>query len=204
MKDLVRRIKKLEASTQSYDVAQSTVGNAQSTYECWAMEMEWTALSLVRGVDPGFTLDEEGVFFTLDGRFALSRQRMDLQALMGPQTMKLKESIPLEWWREFLNADEEAAKLRECLQSKVDSFAVPEDFELPMEDSHRMREIRERIGDSHGLGESVFLSSEEKDATRRMTYALLHDAESRAILSALTRRREALAAAEGGGAIANG
>ncbi len=198
MKDLTRRIQRLEASTQSHDVAQ-TEGNAQSTYKFWAMEMEWTALSLVRGVAPGFTLDEEGAFFTLDGRFALSMQRMDLQALMGPQTEKLRESIPLEWWGEFLNADEEAANLRERLQSRADSVAVPEDFELPMEDSHAMREIRERIGDPHGLGGSVFLSPEEKEATRYMTYALLHDAESRVILSTLTRRREAFTVADGGG-----
>ena len=199
MGDLDRRLRRLESSTQGHDVALSTEGSAQSTYEPWAMEVEWTALSLVRGVDPGFTLDEEGAFFTLDGRFALSRQRMDLRALMGPQTVKLKESIPLERWGEFLDADEEAADLRERLQAQADSFTIPEDFELPMESSHRMREIRESIGDPQGVGGSVFLSPEEKEDTRRMTYVLLHDGESRAILSALTRRRIAFDAPQGGG-----
>jgi hypothetical protein len=52
----------------------------------WEMQVEWTALHLVRGLEPDFTMDETGAFVTLDGRFALSRERVDLRGLIGPLT----------------------------------------------------------------------------------------------------------------------
>src|SRR5918999_3240011 len=76
--------------------------------EFWEMELEHTALPLLRGVEPYFTLDERDAFFTLDGRFALSRNRMDLRALMGPLTEQIVESIPPGRWGQFLAAEEEA------------------------------------------------------------------------------------------------
>ena len=78
--------------------------------EFWEMELEHTALHLLRGVEPYLTLDERDRFLTLDGRFALSRRRMDLCALMGPLTQQIQQSIPSERWRQFLASDEEAAE----------------------------------------------------------------------------------------------
>ncbi len=69
--------------------------------ELYWMEMEWSALHVVRGCDPYFALDETGAFVTPDGRFALSRERReDLRGFMGPRTVELQKAIantPERW-----------------------------------------------------------------------------------------------------------
>jgi hypothetical protein len=74
---------------------------------------------------------------------------------------------------------------------------VPEDFTLPMERHHVQAEIRARIGDPHDLGGVLFADADEKVDVRRLTWALIHDPEARAMLSKLTRRRDAFVAKEG-------
>ncbi len=60
-------------------------GVAQGAEQFYWMKMECMAFSLVREPTHTSPWDAMGAFVTLDGRFALSRERMDLQELMGPR-----------------------------------------------------------------------------------------------------------------------
>jgi hypothetical protein len=164
--------------------------------EFWEMELEHTALHLLRGVEPYLTLDEGDRFLTLDGRFALSRRRMDLCALMGPLTAQIQQSIPPERWGQFLAADEQAAKLLEQLLGMAEDAEVPEAYREPNHGWHNLGEINDQLG-KHDLG-SIFADAEERESTRRLTWTLIHDPEARAMLSELTRLRDAFVAAEEG------
>jgi hypothetical protein len=165
----------------------------------WEMEMEWEALHLIRGLEPTFTLDEGGAFWTLDGRFALSRYRMDLRGLHGPRTQEIQETMPRERWGRFLEADEEAAELLEALLELAESTAVPDAYREPAHEWHDLGEINDRASGEAGQHElgSIFEDAEEREATRRMTWSLIHNPDARAMLSQLTRRRDAFVAAEG-------
>lgn len=164
--------------------------------EFWEMELEHTALHLLRGVEPYLTLDERDRFLTLDGRFALSHRRMDLCALMGPLTEQIQESIPSERWEQFLVADEQAAELLKQLLGRGEVAEVPDAYREPGYRSHNLGEINDRLG-KHDLG-SIFVDAEEREATRRLTWTLIHDPEARAMLSELTRLRDAFVAEEQG------
>jgi hypothetical protein len=50
---------------------------------------------------------------------------------------------------------------------------------------------------NHDLG-SIFADAEERESTRRLTWTLIHVPEARAMLSELTRLRDAFVAAEEG------
>ena len=115
MKDIERRLERLEGErhgAQGEPDEDVWVGFERF----WEMEMEWIALHLIRGIEPDFTLDETGAFWTLDGRFALSPRRMDLCALMGPRTQEIQQAIPSERWGRFLVADAEAAGAQNRLE----------------------------------------------------------------------------------------
>jgi hypothetical protein len=157
--------------------------------EFWEMEVEHTALHLLRGVEPYFTLDERDAFLTLDGRFALSRRRMDLRALMGPLTQQIQQSMPSERWGQFLAADEQAAELLRQLLGRAQDAEVPDAYREPGHSWHNQGEINDQLG-NHDLG-SIFADAEEREATRRLTWTLIHDPEARAMLSKLTRLRDA-------------
>jgi hypothetical protein len=87
----------------------------------WEMQVGWTALHLLRGLEPDFTLDERGAFVTLDGRFAVSCERIDLQGLLGARTQEIQETIAKlpERWERFLLADEEAEELQESTVAHI-------------------------------------------------------------------------------------
>ncbi len=197
----IRRLRKevehLEGERRMFSEDEGADEEMQAGFEeFWEMQMEWSALHLVRGLEPGFTLDEAGTFWTLDGRFALSRKHMDLRGLMGPRTQEIQERIPPERWGRFLEADEEAAELLECILELAESTAVPEDKE-PGHQWHEQAEIREQIGDPHGLGGTIFEDADEREATRRLTWTLIHNPDAAAMPSELTRRRDAFVTAEG-------
>lgn len=164
--------------------------------ESYWMQMEWVALDLIRGVEPYFTLGEAGAFVTPDGRFAVSRRRMDLRGLMGPRTEEMQKAIANapERWERFLIADDEAAGVLERLLQLANDAAVPDDYCEPMHKWHDHGEICDRLG-QHEFG-SVFVNAVEREATRRTTWTLIHRPEARAMLSELTRRRDAFVAEE--------
>ena len=65
----------------------------------------------------------------------------------------------------------------------------------PGHEWHDHGEVCDRLG-QHELG-SVFLNSDEREATRRMTWTLIHNPDARAmLLSGLTQRRDAFLAEE--------
>jgi hypothetical protein len=164
--------------------------------EFWEMEVEHTAQHLLRGVEPYFTLDERDRFLTLDGRFALSRKRMDLRALMGPLTQQILESIPAERWAQFLADNEEASDLLERLIDRAETTEVPDTYREPNHKWHDLGEINDRLG-NHDLG-SIFAGAEEREATRRLTWTLIHVPEARTMLSELTRLRDVFVVEEEG------
>jgi hypothetical protein len=164
--------------------------------EFWEMELEHTALQLLHGVEPYLTLDERGAFLTLDGRFALSRKRMDLRSLMGPLTQQIRQSIPSERWGQFLAVDEQAAELLQQLLGRAADAEVPDAYQEPGHRWHNLGEINDRLG-NHDLG-SIFADAEEREATRRLTWTLIHVPEARAMLSELTRLRDVFVAEEEG------
>jgi hypothetical protein len=164
--------------------------------EFWEMELEHTAFHLLRGVEPYLTLDERDAFLTLDGRFALSRRRMDVRALLGPLTQEIQESIPSERWGQFLTADEQAAEHLRQLLGRAQDAEVPDAYREPGHSWHDLGEINDRLG-NHDLG-SIFADAEEREATRRLTWTLIHVPEARAMLSGLTRLRDVFVAEEEG------
>ena len=163
------------------------------------MQMEWTALDLLSGAEPGLTLDAKGAFVTLDGRFALSRERQDLRGLMGPETRRQQEAVPPERWDRFLGEDGEAADLLERLLALAEDADVPDDYRTPEHEWHELGDINDQLG-RHDLG-SVFEDAEERERVRRLTWALMHYPKARGLLSEITRRRDAFVAAEGGGGL---
>lgn len=96
MSDTRRRLDKLEARHPEEFGGEPGEAAEPQFEDFWEMEMEWEALHLIRGLEPTFTLDEWGAFWTLDGRFALSRHRMDLRGLHGPRTQEILETMPRE------------------------------------------------------------------------------------------------------------
>jgi hypothetical protein len=164
----------------------------------WEMQMEWIALHLIRNLEPGFTLDETGAFLTPDGRFAVSRRRMDLRGLMGPRTEALQEAIENapERWRRFLAADEEAAELLERLLELGEAAAAPEDYETPLRGEWTQEEVERFAGSPHQPS-ALFVDAAEREAVRRLTWTLINNCDAQAMLSELTRRRDAFVADEG-------
>jgi hypothetical protein len=195
MGSMRRRVDRLEALERERG-AQGE--DARPGYDgFFEMQIEWTALDLLRRVEPDFTLDAAGAFVTLDGRFAVSRRRMDLRGLMGPRTEKLQEAIrnAPERWRRFLIADDEAADVLERLLELGENAAVPDDYREPGHKWHDNGEINDRLG-NHDLG-SVFVDADEREATRRLTWTLIHNRGARVMLSELTCRRDAFVREEG-------
>jgi hypothetical protein len=162
------------------------------------MEMEWTALHLLRGIEPTFTLDGSGDFVTPDGRLAVGPRRMDIRGLMGPATAALQEEIANtpERWERFLTADDEAAELLERLLEAAENADVLQGYRDPGHQWHDHGEVCDRLG-QHEFG-SVFVDTDEREATRRLTWTLMNDPKARAMLSDLTRRRDAFLADEDG------
>ncbi len=165
----------------------------------WEMHMEWTALHLVRGLEPDFTLDGSEAFVTLDGRFGVSRERIDLRGLSGPRTQAMQEAIANapERWGRFLEADEEVAELLERILELGEATAVPDAYKEPGHEWHDQAEVRERIGDPHGVGGCIFIDAEERKAVRSLTWTLINNPDARGMLAELTLRRDAFVADEG-------
>ncbi len=158
-------------------------------------EMAWTALALVDGSEPRLTLDETGAFVTLDGLFALDRDRQDLPALAGPRAQELEEGLCPERWRRFLEADEEAAELLDGLLGLAEEAAVPDGFATSLNVEATAAEAEDFPGTMKPT--ALFSDAEEREQTRRLTWALIHDAEARAALGELTLLRDAFVAEEG-------
>ncbi len=99
--DSRRRARRPSRCRYEVDGKPVTTWHQTAAEELYWMEMEWSALHLVRGCDPYFALDETGAFVTPDGRFALSRERReDLRGFMGPRTVELQKAIantPERW-----------------------------------------------------------------------------------------------------------
>lgn len=166
--------------------------------EFFEMEMEWTALHLLRRIEPTFTLAGSGEFVTPDGRLAVGPRRMDLRGLMGPATDALQEEIANtpERWERFLAADGEAADLLEGLLEAAEHADVPDDYLDPGHQWHDHGEVCDRLG-QHEFG-SVFVDTDEREATRRLTWTLMNDPKAREMLSDLTSRRDAFLSDEVG------
>ena len=194
MGSMKRRVAVLENEWRS----EATAANPEAPpepNELYEMEMGFTAVKLVQGTEPKYTLDEAGTFLTLDGQCALSRRRVDIQALLGPRTKQQQESIPPERWGRFLAADDDAADLLERIIGRAGDAAVPDDYREPNHDWNDLAEVCDQLG-QHEFG-SVFADADERETTRRMTWALIHDPGALAMLSELTRRRDAFVAEEG-------
>lgn len=197
MGSMKRRLERLEERRRREGgAAAEETGRAPDGF--FEMEMEWTALHLLRGIEPTFTLDGSGDFVTPDGRLAVGPRRMDIQGLMGPATEALQEEIANtpERWERFLATDEEAADLLEELLLAAEHADVPEDYRDPGNQWHDHGEICDRLG-QHEFG-SVFVDTDEREATRCLTWTLMNDPKARALLSDLTRRRDAFVADEDG------
>jgi hypothetical protein len=195
---LEKRVRRLEDEERTPATAAERE-TVSSHGEFWEMQLEWEALRLLRDLEPGFTLDGSGAFFTLDGRFAVSPERMDLRGLMGPRTEALQEAIEdaPERWGRFLETDHEAADLLDDIRALGEAAVVPEDYETPLRSEWTMEEVESRFSKSPHKPCALFEDTEEREATRRLTWALIHNPDARAMLSELTRRRDAFVEAEG-------
>jgi hypothetical protein len=202
-----RRVGKLEslkgASSGSGDPQGGTmsVHKKDSCVEFWEMEVECRPLHLHRGLEPRFTLDDSEAgdsFVTTDGRFVVSRDRMNLRELLNPRTEELppRESR----WERFLAADDEAADALERLFRMADAMAdacvVPDEYSMSMlSHGYTSAEVSEFKGANERT--AIFLDDEERERVRRLTWTLIHNPDARAMLSELTRRRDAFVREEG-------
>lgn len=195
MGEIDRRLRKLEAVHAPGAASETPVenGGCRAFFEA---ELEWISFDILRGRAPYFTLDETGAFRTVDGRFAVSPDRLNIQGLFRKDPTREEEAIAAERWERFLEEDEEAADALERLRALAESAIVPVDYRMPNHKGHDLGEINDRMGDTD-LG-SVFVDAAERQATRRMVYVLTHVPEARAMLAFVTRRRDSFAAAEGG------
>ena len=198
-----RRVRKLEDRRKGgFASAQAGPADEETKPDCgefWEMQMWWTALHLVRGLEPDFTLDSEAgdAFVTLGGRFAVSRERMDLRGLMGPRTRALQEAMPRDRWGRFLAADDEAADTYARLIELANTCIVPDDYTIPIAGRCYTQEEADRFANSPHKPTALFVDDEEREDTRRLTWVLVHNADARGMLSFLTRRRDAFVEEEG-------
>jgi hypothetical protein len=166
----MRRLSKLEAA--SYQDARSPeVEDSQESPRCdefYAMEAMWTALHPIRGLEPHFSIDEEGAFRTKDGELAVNREHMDLQTLTRRKAEEYIEAMSAKRWEHFLEADEEAAELLERLLALADGYPVPEAFEPPLRNECAKEVVDSFEGTSHKLP-PLFVDAEEREATRQLT-----------------------------------
>jgi len=192
---LENRLRKLEDATRRRPDREETMPT--NCGESWEMEVEWTALRLIRGLEPDFTMDQSGAFVTLDGCFAVSRKRMDLRGLMGPRTVELQEAIATtpERWKRFLETDEEAAELLKRLLGLREAAVVPEDYETPLRNEWTQEEADNFKGAMKPT--AIFEDAGEREAVRRLTWTLIHNPDATAMFSELTQRRDAFVADEG-------
>jgi hypothetical protein len=163
--------------------------------EAWWMQAAWEALTLVRGSEPGFTLHEDGVLRTPgDGRHVLSRGWYDTRNHFGPQTSRQHEEMAErpERWDEFLAADDEAADALDKLREIPEDLDAPRGFVTPISDDHTEEEVESFAGTMKPY--PLFSDAEEREAVRRLAWALLYDPGARALFSDLTLRRDAFAA----------
>ncbi len=195
MGDLERRLGRLEAAHATGATSETPVedGSCRAFFEA---EMEWISLDLIRGRGPYFTLHEDGAFRTVGGKFAVSLHRLNIQGLFRKDPTREEQAISAERWRRLLEEDEAAADALERLWELADNAIVPIDYKMPNYKWHDLGEINDRIGDPD-LG-SIFTDAEERQATRRLVYALINVPEARAMLSEITRRRDDFVDAEGG------
>ena len=119
-----------------------------------------------------------------------------LHVAFSPQGRAVEIANTPERWERFLAADDGAAELLEGLLRAAEDADVPEDYREPDHKWHDHGEVCDELG-QHEFG-SVFLDGGEREATRRMTWTLMNDPGARALLSGLTRRRDAFVADEAG------
>ena len=191
----VERLEKEERRRQRYHASKERMPADREVF--WEMQMAWTALHLLRGAEPDFTLDKTDAFVTLDGRFAVGRHRMDLRGLMGQRTEAMQERMPPERWGRFLAADGETAELLERLLAMGESAIVPEDYKTPLANQWTQEEVEEHFAKSPHMPTAIFLDADEREATRRLTWTLIHNSDVRVMLSEVTRRRDAFVREEG-------
>jgi hypothetical protein len=152
------RVRKLEGTKRERETADAETMPDYGKF--WELHIEWSAMHLIPHLEPDFTLDGSGAFVTLDGRFGVSHERIDLRGLMAPRTKAIANAP--ERWRRFLANDEEAADLLELLLELGEATAVPDAYKEPGHKWHEQAQIRERRGDPHGVGGSIFMDAEER------------------------------------------
>ncbi len=165
-----------------------------SAEEVWWMQAAWLALELIRGVEPGFTLGEDGALRTTDGRTVLTRARHDAAAHMGPETRRRQQEMTEhpERWERFLTEDDAAAHALDGLLAIPEDLDAPRGFVTPICDSYTEEEADAFGGTMKPY--PLFSDAEEREGVRRLAWALLYDPEARAMFSELTRRRDDFAA----------
>jgi hypothetical protein len=193
------RLERLEASSQSpKDLTASPEMDEHRTEwaeRTWRDEIESLAWDLVHGFEPLLVVDRRGDFYTLDGRFALGREgSLNVQAwFSGLQRAKDEDAelaaieVRQDRWERFLIFDEEAAEIHKRLQERAKAAEVPDEYRLPLEEFHARHDIDD-AGSAPCEEKSVFRSPEDKEAVRRLTWTLIHDAEALALLAGLHER----------------
>jgi hypothetical protein len=187
MSEIKRRVAKLEG-----DRPQEPGDRELADFtKFWEIEIEWTALHLIRGIEPRHTVDEAGAFWSLDGRLACSRTHMDLQALMGHRTEELEEAIPPERWGRFLAHDGEAKDLLARLLELAQAANIPEDFKQPFKGERTQEQTDATFGENPHKPFALFVDASEKERVRALTWTLIHNSDARAMLAEITKRRDA-------------
>jgi hypothetical protein len=181
MSEIERRLQRLEGPGEPGPISSPADNTPFLRLAAWV-----SALALLRGGEPPYTVDEAGAFFTLRGRFVVSERYLSGAALL--RKAELEETSSPERWSRFLAHDERAKDLLDQLLELAEVADIPEDFESPGDDAS----TREEVDGPEG----VFVDDEERVLSRSLAWLLVHHPDARAMLAEITRRRGAFARVE--------
>ena len=136
MSEIARRLERLEGSGKA---GRSPVSSPADNTPFLRLAAWVSALALLRGGEPLYTVDEAGAFFTLDGRFVVSERFLSGAALL--RKAELEEARDPERWSRFLAHDEGAKDLLDQLLELAQATTVPDDFKSPGDHASTQEEV---------------------------------------------------------------
>jgi hypothetical protein len=188
------RVERLEAKAP--DPPSRGPEPTEEAYRCyrksWELELSFVAWHLLEGIEPHFTMDEQGDFCTFDGRFAVGKGGLNIRNLMGKETEAQADAVPVDRWQRFLEADEKAAELLERLLLAGEAADAPDEYELP---------CGPLTGPAAWGGVDDGVTEEFEESLRRLTWALASDEEVLGLLAGLLHRRDRFVADDKGGGV---
>lgn len=202
----IERLERRQGGEERFSSEEARAAHARRCERDWRMEVEAVATDIILGAEPKITLSPEGVFYTLDGHFAVSRtEGADMRAMMGSNAEALADSIPHERWEQFLEESAEGCCLLEELEAVAAATDPPDNYWTWLQawphdpdqlaalhnsdNSPPRRPAFVTLTDDES-GEPV-LGADEEELLRRLAWALINAEQAREFLVELCKLRDA-------------